>query len=252
MTNKNALTFVGIIPARYNSTRLPGKPLKKIGNKTMIQRVYEQAMYSNELNEVIVATDQQNIVEHVQSFGGKAMLTSPKHESGTERCAEVIQSLKYDFDIVVNIQGDEPFIEPKQIELLANIFKNNPSVEIATLIKKIDNPTDLWDHNKPKVIINKNLEALYFSRQTIPFVRDVNPEEWLQYQPYYKHIGLYAYTKEILKKIVQLPVSSLEKSEKLEQLRWLENGYKILTATTPFDSFGIDTPEDLIRANQLV
>ena len=235
--------ILGIIPARYASTRFPGKPLIEIHGKSMIQRVYEQAKKSVQLNQVIVATDDQRILDHVIGFGGLAVLTSNNHTSGTDRCAEV--SLKHqEFNIIVNIQGDEPFIDPEQIDELCQCFSNDKT-QLATLVKKIADVEELQNPNTPKVIFNKNLEAIYFSRTPIPFIRGSAVHEWLKSHTYYKHIGIYGYRSHTLWEITQIPVSSLEQAESLEQLRWIENGYHIQLAITDKESQAIDTPEDL-------
>lgn len=236
--------IVGIIPARYASTRFPGKPLVDIQGKSMIQRVYEQAKKSSSLSSVIVATDDTRIADHVKDFGGEVCMTSTEHPSGTDRCAEVVEKLQLTCDAVVNIQGDEPFINPAQIDLLCSCF-NDPRTELATLIKKIKSEEILFSENTPKVIIDGDQFAIYFSRQTIPFLRGVQKHEWLMNATYYQHIGIYGYTATALKMIMRLSPSSLEKAESLEQLRWLENGYKIKTAVTEFDTVAIDTPDDL-------
>jgi 3-deoxy-manno-octulosonate cytidylyltransferase (CMP-KDO synthetase) len=243
------LNFLGIIPARYASTRFPGKPLVNINGKSMIQRVYEKA--SETLNNVIVATDDDRIIKEVINFGGTAVLTSEAHKSGTDRCYEALLSHQKNtgenFDVVINIQGDEPFIQPLQIELLKNCFTDE-SISIATLIKQIENQEVLFDTNRPKVAINEKHEALLFSRSTIPFIRDYKKEDWLKHHKFYQHIGMYAYRTKVLGEITKLKQSTLEKVESLEQLRWLENGYKIKTAITDYESYGIDTPEDLDKA----
>jgi 3-deoxy-manno-octulosonate cytidylyltransferase (CMP-KDO synthetase) len=237
------MKILGIIPARYASTRFPGKPLIDINGTSMIQRVYEQAKKCTLLSEVVVATDDDRIFSHVQSFGGVAVMTSPDHQSGTDRCAEVArQHLEY--DVVINIQGDEPYIDPEQIGKVAACF-NSPKIELATLIKKINNLGELNNPNSPKVIINKLSEAIYFSRTPIPYLREFPQHEWLGRFDYFKHIGIYGYRADILQKLTQLPVSSLEKAEKLEQLRWLENGYRITVAETDLETHAVDVPEDL-------
>ncbi|MGB1207522.1 MAG: 3-deoxy-manno-octulosonate cytidylyltransferase [Chitinophagales bacterium] len=238
-------TIVGIIPARYASTRFPAKPLIDIGGKSMIQRVYEQAKKAKMLEAVYVATDDIRIKNHVEAFGGQVIMTLEEHQSGTDRCCEAAEKLSFCPNIIINIQGDEPFINPQQIDDLANVFQQKAATQIATLIKKITASKELFDENKPKVVINKRNEALYFSRQTIPFLREETKENWLSKQAFYKHIGIYAYRFDVLKQITKLPVSSLEKSEKLEQLRWLENGFAIQTAMTEYESMSIDTPQDL-------
>jgi len=244
------MKFVGIIPARYASTRFHGKPLAMIDGKSMIQRVYEQSCKADILSEVWVATDDKRIEDHIKSFGGKVMLTSVDHKSGTERCNEVIQRLQTDmprlFDVAINIQGDEPFIRPEQIETVASCFLN-PEVEIATLIKKISDKTELFNPNVVKVITANDKKALYFSRQPIPFLRGMPENDWLKHHTYFKHIGIYAYRTGTLQKLTMLESSPLEIAESLEQLRWLENAYHIYTKQTDFESFSIDTPDDLSK-----
>ncbi|MBN2486368.1 MAG: 3-deoxy-manno-octulosonate cytidylyltransferase [Bacteroidales bacterium] len=245
--------FLGIIPARYASTRFPGKPLADIHGKPMIMRVYERAQQS--LDHVIVATDDSRIYEAVTEAGGKALITSADHPSGTDRCREAMELYCHktgkNFDVVINIQGDEPFILPGQIDMLKKIFVKDASAEIATLVKVIDDPAVIFDPNKPKVILNKKKEALYFSRSPVPFIRGFENNEWFERHIFYHHIGLYAYKADVLSEITTLEQGLLEKAESLEQLRWLENGYKIKTAITEFETFGIDTPEDLAHALKL-
>jgi 3-deoxy-manno-octulosonate cytidylyltransferase (CMP-KDO synthetase) len=240
--------FIGIIPARYASTRFPGKSLADIHGKPMIRWVYEQA--SKELETVYVATDDERIFRAVQDFGGHVVLTSPDHKSGTDRCAEAVllaeRECGEEFDIILNVQGDEPFIEPQQLKLLKECF-NNTGTQIATLIKSAGSAEPILDPNRPKVVIDINQEALYFSRSPIPFIRDREVTNWATSHTFYLHIGLYGYQKEVLLQITRLPQSSLELAESLEQLRWIENGYRITTRTTIHDSFGVDTPEDLRR-----
>lgn len=240
---------LGIIPARYASTRFPGKPLVDIRGKSMIQRVYEQAKKSGSLNEVLVATDDQRILAHVLNFGGLALMTSELHQSGTDRCAEV--ALKYpDFDVIINIQGDEPFIDPQQIDCLCACF-NEPETQLATLIKIINSQDELMNINTPKVILNTNSEAIYFSRTPIPYFRNAEPGKWLEKHTYYKHIGIYGYRIKSLLEITKLSVSSLELAEALEQLRWIENGYAIKVAITDKESYAIDTPDDIEKVLHL-
>ncbi len=240
------MKILGVIPARFASTRFPGKPLAKIGDKTMIQRCYEQCLLASSLSHLVVATDHPEIFDHVESFGGNVVMTSEHHTNGTERANEVLTKLaSQKFDAVINIQGDEPFIQPEQIELVASLFTQFNETEIATLVKKIEDEETLFNHNTPKVTFTTRQDALYFSRNTIPYQRDVDKSEWLSHHEYYKHIGIYGYKNSILKALVSLQPSSLELTEKLEQLRWLENGYKIKVAKTQFDAIGIDTPEDL-------
>lgn len=242
---------IGIIPARYRSIRLSGKPLIEIKGKSMVQRVYMQALQSKSLSEVWVATDDERIEAHVKGFGGKVVMTSLAHRSGTERCNEVLAKMGGSpWEVVVNIQGDEPFIQPGQIDTLVSCFENSQT-QIATLIKKIEDTETLFDVNVVKVICNTVSEAIYFSRMAIPYQRDVGKEQWLANQTYYKHIGMYAYRPEILNALSQLPPSALEKAEALEQLRWIENGYRIKTQITKTKSFSIDTLEDLQKATRM-
>jgi 3-deoxy-manno-octulosonate cytidylyltransferase (CMP-KDO synthetase) len=236
----------GIIPARFGSTRFPGKPLIDIAGKSMIRRVYEQAIKSKLLTQVIVATDDQRIFNHVIDFGGRAQMTSPDHQSGTDRCAEVALS-NGDSDVFINIQGDEPFIDPRQIDLVCSCFED-PDVQLATLIKKISSLAELTSANTPKVVFNRKFEAIYFSRTPIPFLRDHKPQDWLNIHTFYKHIGIYGYRKQALEQITSLPVSTLEHAEALEQLRWLEQGLRIKVAITNLESIAIDTPQDLEMA----
>jgi 3-deoxy-manno-octulosonate cytidylyltransferase (CMP-KDO synthetase) len=240
------MNILGIIPARYASTRFPAKPLATLGGKSMIRRVYEQAKKSKSLLKVIVATDHQEIFEHVISFGGDVCMTSAHHVSGTDRCFEVLSKAKTKFDYVINIQGDEPFIEPAQIDLLASLLDGQ--TELATLIKKIDSVEQLLNPNVVKVVCNKNSEALYFSRSVVPYFRNQEQAEWVTHHTYFKHIGMYGYRSDVLEKITSLKVSSLERAESLEQLRWLESGYKINVKETSIETIGIDTPEDLQTA----
>lgn len=237
------MKILGIIPARYASTRFPGKPLVDIAGKSMIQRVFEQARKCIQLTEVIVATDDDRIFDHVSEFGGVAAMTSSDHQSGTDRCAEVAMA-QPDYDVIINIQGDEPYIDPEQITKLISCF-NDPGTQIATLVKKIQTDQELNNTNSPKVILNKRSEAIYFSRSPLPHIRGQELRNWLQHFTYFKHIGIYGYRAAVLQQITKLPVSSLEKAESLEQLRWIENGYKISAAETEIETIAIDTPEDL-------
>ena len=242
------MKILAVIPSRFASTRFPGKPLIDIKGKTMIQRVFEQAKQCKSFADVIVATDDERIYNHVIEFGGKAMMTSEKHPSGTDRCAEVLSKIDQKYDAVVNVQGDEPFIQPEQLEQLIECFKN-PKTQIATLVKKIDSTDDLLNINLPKVIFNKEMKALYFSRLPIPGQKSVDTEQWVKNHQYYRHIGLYGYRTQTLKEITLLPPSPLENIESLEQLRWLEAGYTITVSVTEFESIGIDTPNDLNKIN---
>ena len=242
------MRFVGIIPARYASQRFPGKPLAILGGKTVIQRVYEQV--GKVLDDVYVATDDDRIKNTVEGFGGKAIMTSPNHKSGTDRIEEAVEKIGEDFDVVINIQGDEPFIHESQIKELCACF-NDADTQIATLgkpftaemgMEALENP------NSPKIVVDNRGYAMYFSRSVIPYIRNTRREEWIGQFPYLKHIGLYAYRREVLRQVTQLPQSSLEIAESLEQLRWLQNGYKIKVGLTDVETVGIDTPEDLQRA----
>lgn len=237
------MKILGIIPARFESTRFPGKVLADINGKSMVQRVFEQASRSKFLDKVIIATEDQKVIDHVAGFNAPAELTNPNHASGTDRCNEVLENQNETYDYVINIQGDEPFIDPRQIDELAKILDG--TAELATLIKKITTNDELFNLGEVKTVFNTNHEALYFSRQPIPYCRTAAELDWLQVQEYYKHIGIYAYRADILKEISALPVSNLEKAESLEQLRWLENGFTIKLAKTEFESVCIDTREDL-------
>ncbi|MBO9700304.1 MAG: 3-deoxy-manno-octulosonate cytidylyltransferase [Sporocytophaga sp.] len=244
------MNIIGIIPARYASTRFPAKPLVEIGGKSMIRRVYEQAGKAKLLSQIVVATDNNEIFSHVKSFGGNVVMTREDHPSGTDRCFEALEKTAGKFDFVINIQGDEPFIHPEQIDLLASAL--NKETELATLVKKIEDQETLFNPNTPKVIFNKYKEAIYFSRQTIPYIRGAEPEQWLSKAEFYKHIGIYAYRSDILKAITSLETGSLEKSESLEQLRWLEYGFKIKVEITTYESVGIDVPSDLEKIKDLI
>lgn len=241
------MKILGIIPARYASTRFPGKPLADVNDKPMIQRVYEQAKKCKLLTEVIVATDDKRIENAVHKFAGKVVMTSDKHESGTDRCFEALTKFGEKFNAVINIQGDEPFIHPEQISLVANCFKDK-NAQLATLAMKLTSIHELTNHNTIKVIVSKKKEAIYFSRTAIPYYRGEDFTEWLKLHTYYKHIGIYGYRSDILSEVTKLERSSLEIAESLEQLRWLENGYKIAVEFTAIESFSIDTPEDLKNA----
>ncbi len=240
------MKILGIIPARWASSRLPQKALAVIHGKTMIQRVYERVTQVNEFAQIIVATDHSSIFEHVQSFGGNVVMTSSEIQSGTDRCAAALNEWKLDFipDFIVNIQGDEPLIEPESLrELIQNL---NENTQIATLVTRIHEFEELTDPNVVKVVVDSNQNALYFSRQAIPFQRDVSLEKWLETATvYWKHIGIYAFRPSILSEITTLPTSLLENTEKLEQLRWLEKGYKMKIIETHYFSKGVDTPSDL-------
>ncbi|HEY0896563.1 MAG TPA: 3-deoxy-manno-octulosonate cytidylyltransferase [Sphingobacteriaceae bacterium] len=239
------MKVLGVIPARFASTRFPGKPLADIGGKSMIRRVYEQARQCPSLQQVVVATDDRRIADHVTGFGGQAVLTGSGHQSGTDRCAEVARLLP-EYDVYINIQGDEPFIDPGQITAVAACFGSAGTV-LATLIKKVSSPEELMNPNTPKVVINSRSEAIYFSRTPIPYFRGLEPASWLSGHTYYKHIGIYGYRKDTLQQITGLPVSPLERTEALEQLRWIENGFSIRVAETAAETQAVDTPEDLER-----
>lgn len=241
------MKFIGIIPARYASSRFPGKPLAVLGGKYVIQRVYETV--SSVLDEAYVATDDQRIFDAVIAFGGKAVMTRTDHKSGTDRIEEAAEKLATDADVIVNIQGDEPFIQPSQIQTICHCF-DDASTQIATIGKPFDTIEAAENPNSPKIVLDNNGYAMYFSRSVIPFVRGVEKKEWLQHYPFLKHLGIYAYRREVLKEITLLPQSSLEKAESLEQLRWLQNGYRIKVGYTDVETVGIDTPEDLQRAEE--
>lgn len=240
------MKILGIIPARYASTRFPGKPLTIINGKSMIQRVYEQALKAEMLNDVVVATDDERIYDAVLSFGGKVVMTSSEHKSGTDRCAEVVKTINDKYEAVVNIQGDEPFINPEQINQIASLISQKDS-QIASLCKPIKDADELFDNNVVKVVFDIKGNALYFSRHTIPFMRNVENEarSWMNSHTFYKHIGIYAYKTDVLEQISQLTQSELEMSESLEQLRWLENSYRIIMGITEYESYSIDTPRDV-------
>lgn len=246
------LRFIAIIPARYASTRFPGKPLAILGGKTVIERVYEQV--SRAIDNVLVATDDERIFNHVLGFGGKAVMTSNQHRSGTDRCWEAYQSNGGDEDIIINVQGDEPFILPEQIEALKSCF-DDETTDIATLVKPFDKArtySELENPNSAKVVINSNMNALYFSRSVIPYLRGTDKELWPSKHQYYTHLGIYAYRANVLERITSMEPSSLEIAESLEQLRWLENGMTIKVGLTQHSSIGIDTPQDLERAEQFL
>lgn len=245
------MKILGVIPSRYASSRFPGKPLADMLGKSMLQRVYEQVSKATALTKVLVATDDARIFDHVKKFGGRVCMTSPDHPSGTDRCQEALHSLTETFDFVVNIQGDEPFIDPNQIDLLCRSLDG--TIELATLIQKISTLEQLHAPGEAKVVLNKNKEAIYFSRSPIPFVQKAAPQEWLTKATFYRHVGLYAYRTDILAQITQLKQSPLETAESLEQLRWIENGFKIKTIETEMEeSICIDTPEDLQKALALL
>ena len=241
------MKFLGVIPARYASTRFPGKPLALINGKPMIERVYTRAMKATCLETVIVATDDERILRAVIAFGGKCMMTLPDHTNGTERCAEIASRMKtegHPADVIINIQGDEPYIHPEQIDQLSTCFAD-ASTEIATLVRRIQKLEDIQDPNIIKVVFDQHLYALYFSRSPIPCSRNAEMKTWMEKTAYFKHIGMYAYRSSVLEELVKMEVSSLEKAESLEQLRWMENGKKIRLAITEEDSYSVDIPDDL-------
>lgn len=245
-------TFIAIIPARYASTRFPAKPLARLGGKPVIQRVYEQV--AGVLDEAVVATDDERIYEAVRAFGGRVEMTSTAHRSGTDRCWEAYCKQGRTYDVVVNVQGDEPFIRREQLEALKGCF-DNPQTDIATLVKpfaEADGLAALENPNSPKVVIDAQAQALYFSRSVIPYLRGVPREEWLSRHTFYKHIGIYAFRADVLRAVTSLPQSPLELAESLEQLRWLENGYRIGVGISQVETVGIDTPEDLARAEEFL
>ena len=247
------MNFIAIIPARYASTRFPAKPLATLAGKTVIQRVYEQVVRF--VDKAVVATDHQLIFDEVRRIGGEAVMTATTHKSGTDRCNEALSKIHGHFDVVINVQGDEPFIQQSQIEALKLCF-NDSEVDIATLVMPFERSAGfqaLSNPNSPKVVIGNNTQALFFSRSVIPFVSGVEMgDEWMQKQVFYKHIGIYAYRVNVLNEITKLPQSSLEIAESLEQLRWLQNGYKIKVGVTNVETVGIDTPQDLVKAEQFL
>lgn len=243
-------SILGIIPARYASTRFPGKPLAEIKGKSMLRRVYEQTEKARLLDKIIVATDDGRIAAHAREFGANVVLTRPEHPSGTDRCYEAYQLCGEAFDYVVNIQGDEPFLDPAQIDSLAEACTG--SVEIATQMILCNSHEVLFDRGEVKIVLNEQREALYFSRSVIPFLKNVDEKEWHTHFDYYRHVGMYAYRSDILAKIAGMPPSPLERAESLEQLRWLENGYKIKCVETDFDSHCVDAPEDIEKVLRLM
>ena len=244
------MKVVGIIPARYNSTRFPGKPLAMIKGKTMIRRVCEQA-WKSKLDAVVVATDDVRIADEVMGFGGQYVLTDPNHCSGTDRCREALDLIENQYDAVINIQGDEPFIDPKQINLLIDLISRDDTF-LASVAKKIEDEEELFSPNAVKVVMDKDGKALYFSRNPIPFVRNAERSEWLDKGVFYKHVGIYAYKADVLRQVAQMQPTALELAESLEQLRWLENGLPIHMAVIDADGISVDTPDDLRRAEQFI
>ncbi len=246
------MRVVAIIPARYASTRFEGKPLAQLGGVSVIERVYRRV--KSVVADVAVATDDERIKGAVEAFGGRAIMTSTEHKSGTDRCWEAYQKFGAEADIIINVQGDEPFIDPSQIESLVECF-GAEDVDIATLVKPFDSEDSvetLENPNSPKVVIDKQMRAIYFSRSVIPYLRGVDRAQWLKSHTYYKHIGMYAFRTQALAQVTRLPQSSLEIAESLEQLRWIENGYRIGVGVTHIETIGIDTPEDLARAEEFL
>lgn len=243
------MKFMAIIPARYASTRYPGKPLAILGGKTVIQRVYEQV--KSVLDDVYVATDDDRIYSTVTDFGGKAVMTRADHKSGTDRIEEAAEKIGLDADVIINVQGDEPFIQPSQIKTLMQLF-DAPETQIGTLGKPFESIDAVENPNSPKIVTDNRGFALYFSRSTIPFIRGKERDSWFGEYPFLKHLGIYAYRREVLAEVTKLPMSSLEKAESLEQLRWLQNGYRIRVGLTDIETVGIDTPEDLTRAEEFL
>ena len=246
------LRYIAIIPARYASTRFPGKPLAQLGGQSVIERVYRQV--SGVIEDVVVATDDERIYSAVEAFGGRVVMTSAEHRSGTDRCWEAYCKQGKQFDVVINVQGDEPFITASQLRAIISCFEDE-NTDIATLVKpftKEDGLSALENPNTPKVVLDAQMRAIYFSRSVIPFLRGVEREQWLSHHTFYKHIGMYAFRSEVLEQITSLEQSVLEKAESLEQLRWLENGCKIGVGVTEEETIGIDTPEDLQRAEEFL
>lgn len=241
------MTFLGIIPARYGSSRFPGKPLAMLGSKPLIQRVYERAA---DVLDTVVATDDDRIYQAVEAFGGQVVMTSSEHKTGTDRIAEAISKVSGQWDVILNIQGDEPFVNREQLEALMGCFDGDDT-QIGTLAKYFKSIDELLNPNRPKLVVNKRMEAMYFSRNAIPYMAKHPQDEWLKRHTYYKHIGLYAFRQEVLYEISKLPQSDLELAESLEQIRWLQNGYRIKVALTDHENLAIDTPEDLQKILQL-
>ena len=250
------MKFTAVIPARYASTRFPGKPLAMLGGKTVIQRVYEQA--ASVLSDVYVATDDERILSAVEAFGGRAVMTRTDHKSGTDRIEEAVEKIEKQGmdkegqgDVIINIQGDEPFVQPSQIKTLMALF-DDPETQIGTLGKRFESMEAVQNPNSPKIVTDHRGFALYFSRSVIPFIRGIEVEDWLSHYPFLKHLGVYAYRRKVLAEVTKLPQGVLEKAESLEQLRWLENGYRIRVGMTEVETVGIDTPADLERAEQFL
>lgn len=243
------MKFIGIIPARYASTRFPGKPLALLGGKPVIQHVYEKV--AAVLEAAYVATDDERIYDAVKSFGGQAVMTRTDHKSGTDRIEEAIEKIGGEWDVVVNVQGDEPFVAKSQLDTICHCF-DDPTTQIATLGKPFESMEAVQNPNSPKIVVDNMGFAMYFSRSVIPYVRGKEESSWLTHYPFLKHLGIYAYRKDVLRQVTQLPQSSLEIAESLEQLRWLQNGFKIKVGTTDVETVGIDTPQDLERAEEFL
>lgn len=243
------MKFIGIIPARYASTRFPGKPLALLGGKPVIQHVYEKV--AAVLEAAYVATDDERIYDVVKSFGGQVVMTRTDHKSGTDRIEEAIEKIGGEWDVVVNVQGDEPFVAKSQLDTICHCF-DDPTTQIATLGKPFESMEALQNPNSPKIVVDNMGFAMYFSRSVIPYVRGKEKSSWLTHYPFLKHLGIYAYRKDVLRQVTQLPQSSLEIAESLEQLRWLQNGFKIKVGTTDVETVGIDTPQDLERAEEFL
>nr|WP_301840317.1 3-deoxy-manno-octulosonate cytidylyltransferase [uncultured Prevotella sp.] len=243
------MKFIGIIPARYASTRFPGKPLALLGGKPVIQHVYEKV--ATMLEAAYVATDDERIYDVVKAFGGQVVMTRTDHKSGTDRIEEAIEKIGGEWDVVVNVQGDEPFVAKSQLDTICHCF-DDPTTQIATLGKPFESMEAVQNPNSPKIVVDNMGFAMYFSRSVIPYVRGKEKSSWLTHYPFLKHLGIYAYRKDVLRQVTQLPQSSLEIAESLEQLRWLQNGFKIKVGTTDVETVGIDTPQDLERAEEFL
>lgn len=243
------MKFIGIIPARYASTRFPGKPLALLGGKPVIQHVYEKV--AAVLEAAYVATDDERIYDVVKSFGGQVVMTRTDHKSGTDRIEEAIEKIGGEWDVVINVQGDEPFVAKNQLDTICHCF-DDPTTQIATLGKPFESMEAVQNPNSPKIVVDNMGFAMYFSRSVIPYVRGKEMSSWLTHYPFLKHLGIYAYRKDVLRQVTQLPQSSLEIAESLEQLRWLQNGFKIKVGTTDVETVGIDTPQDLERAEEFL
>ena len=243
------MKFIGIIPARYASTRFPGKPLALLGGKPVIQHVYEKV--AAVLEAAYVATDDERIYDVVKSFGGQVVMTRTDHKSGTDRIEEAIEKIGGEWNVVVNVQGDEPFVAKSQLDTICHCF-DDPTTQIATLGKPFESMEAVQNPNSPKIVVDNMGFAMYFSRSVIPYVRGKEKSSWLTHYPFLKHLGIYAYRKDVLRQVTQLPQSSLEIAESLEQLRWLQNGFKIKVGTTDVETVGIDTPQDLERAEEFL